>query len=281
MRYLKLLYWIFVFKFNQIFLHKHDDVFNIADLKAKRIIAYDRLKRASILSLKWFKYRKEYKIIKKKLKRLRLKYKSLKKRFDDFLKRVTLEIFFGVPGAGKTTFAVYMARKARKAGVPVYSNFPINLEGCYEIEPKRDLGRYLLEECLVIIDEAGLEHSNRDYAKFSHENRYFYKYHRHYKAKVIVFSQADDMDLTIRNVSYKMHLCKKSLLPFFIVIKPMIKYIDIDKNDHQPKAMYDWDFFIFTKRIFSPTLWRYFDTYDAKPLETKEFKEWKGNKKVL
>ena len=195
-------------------------------------------------------------------------FEHLKQRRHDraianYFRQVHLEIYFGVPGAGKTTYAACLAKQAIKLGVPVYSNVPI--KGTYKLEPKLDLGKFLVERCLVIIDEAGLEHNNREFAKFSKDNRYFYKFHRHYSAKVAVFSQADDMDLTIRNVAFRLYLIKKSFLPGFILIKPMIKKIDIDKNTHQPTAMYDWDFFIFNKRVFAPKYWKMFDTYEALP----------------
>ena len=197
---------------------------------------------------------------------------SLERRRERYFKQVHLEVYFGVPGSGKTTFAAYFAKQAIKIGVPVYSNVPI--KGTFKIDPKHDLGRYLIEECLLIIDEAGLEHSNREFKSFTSENKYFYKMHRHYKAKVIVFSQADDMDIIIRNVAFKFWLVKKSILPFCIVAKGIHKYIGIDNLSHDIKSMYDFDWFIFNKWIIAPFVWPMFDTYDAKKFPKKQFEKW-------
>lgn len=221
---------------------------------------------------KRLKLKSSYRKYNKKVKKFERLEKKRRKKIDRYFQKVHLEIFFGVPGSGKTTFAAYLSKKAIKLGIPVFSNVPI--KGTYRIDPKEDLGKYLIERCLVIIDEAGLEHNNRKFKEFNDENRYFYKFHRHYQCKVAVFSQADDMDLTIRNVAYRLHLVKKSMLPYFIKIRPMIKTIDIDETTHQPMAMYKWDWFIFTKRIFSPMVWKLFDTYEGKLLPSKKFEKW-------
>ena len=204
-----------------------------------------------------------------KIRMLRKKQKRVK---DSYFKNIHLEVFFGVPGSGKTTIAAWLANDAIKKGIKVYSNVPI--KGTYCIDPKKDLGVYLIEECLVIIDEAGLEHSNREFKSFSQHNRYFYKMHRHYRAKVAVFSQADDMDIVIRNLAFKFWLVKKSILPYFVVAKGIHKYIGIDNISHDIKSMYEFDIFLRNKWIFCPPVWKLFDTYDAKPLEKKVFEKW-------
>lgn len=198
-----------------------------------------------------------------------IKYQKIK---DRYFKKIHLEVYFGVPGSGKTTLASWLAKKAIKRGINVYSNVPIN--GTLKLNPKEDLGKYLIEECLVIIDEAGLEHSNREFRTFSKDNRYFYKMHRHYRAKVAVFSQADDMDIVIRNLAFKFWLVKKSIIPYFTVAKGIHKYIGIDNISHDIKSMYDFDFFIFNKWVFNPPLWKMFNTYDAKILPEKLFDKW-------
>jgi len=78
-----------------------------------------------------------------------------------------LNVYFGVPGSGKTTFAAHLTRwalhenalirfcrrhqnvftrfilnsKYLKRRIPVYSNVPIT--GAYQLNPQLDIGRYM------------------------------------------------------------------------------------------------------------------------------------------
>ena len=114
-----------------------------------------------------------------------------------------VSIYFGVPGSGKTTYAAYLARHDIRRGIPVWSNVPIT--GCYQLDPKTDIGTYMITGGRVIIDEAGIEYNNRDFKDFSRKSLYFYKYHRHYQLAIDVFSQGfDDMDKKIRTLAQKL-----------------------------------------------------------------------------
>ena len=137
-----------------------------------------------------------------------------------------LNVYFGVPGSGKTTFAAYLTKwalrenalirfcrryenaltkmilnsKYLKRRIDVYSNVPIT--GAYRLDAKVDIGNFMIENAKVIIDEAGIEYNNRNYKSFPQEAVYFYKYHRHYKVSVDVFSQSyEDMDVTLRRLA--------------------------------------------------------------------------------
>ena len=113
-----------------------------------------------------------------------------------------LNVYFGVPGSGKTTFAAYLTRRALhenilirfcrrhrnrltnlllnsrylKRRIDVYSNVPIT--GAYRLDAKKDIGFCMIENAKVTIDEAGIEYNNRNYKSFPPESIYFYKYHR-------------------------------------------------------------------------------------------------------
>ena len=127
-------------------------------------------------------------------------------------KPVALSLYFGIPGAGKSTFAAYLAKKDMKKGRKVWSNFGIT--GAMKCE-KSDFGKYMMTDGRLIIDEAGLEYDNRKMA-MTNDEIYFFKYHRHYQLDVDFFSQGLDVDIKIRKLARHIYLIKPSLLPFFI-----------------------------------------------------------------
>ena len=183
-----------------------------------------------------------------------------------------LSIYFGVPGSGKTTFAAWLAKKDMKHKRNVWSNVPIT--GTYKFEPKDDIGKYMVCDGRVIIDEAGLEYNNRDFKTFSSSQNYFYKYHRHYQLDVDIFSQGyDDMDKKLRILARRLYIVKKSLIPFLIKRKRISKKVGINELT---KEICDEYFLVpFSgKYIFSPVLWKMFNTYSRKILPEKEWQTW-------
>ena len=125
-------------------------------------------------------------------------------------KPVSLSLYFGIPGAGKSTYAAYLAKKDMKKGRKVWSNFGIT--GAMKCE-KADFGKFMMSDGRLIIDEAGLEYDNRKMAMTTDEI-YFFKYHRHYQLDVDFFSQGLDVDIKIRKLARHIYLIKPSLLPF-------------------------------------------------------------------
>lgn len=211
-----------------------------------------------------------------------------------------LNVYFGVPGSGKTTFAAYLAKQAQKESIViklcrrfpcrftdwilngkhwkrkmnVYSNVPIS--GTYRVDARKDIGEYLIEDGKLIIDEAGVEFNSRKYKSFPDKAIYWFKFHRHYGVSVDVFSQSqDDMDVTIRRLAQNLYVVKKSLIPFFVCIRRIRRKVGIDNNTHQIVDAYSFGVPILdTKRIFSPPLWKLFNTYDHEPLPEKEWELW-------
>lgn len=211
-----------------------------------------------------------------------------------------LNIYFGVPGSGKTTFAAYLAKQSLKTSklvtyaqkhdnrfcrwflargwgrraVPVWSNVPIT--GTYVLDAKSDLGIHHIENGKLIIDEAGIEFNNRNYKAFPPEAIYFFKYHRHYKMSIDVFSQShEDMDVTLRRLAQNCFIVKSSIIPFFVVRKRVRRKIGIDKEAHQILDQYDFGIPILdSKWIFCPPLWKLFNSYSRKELKQKEWVRW-------
>lgn len=213
---------------------------------------------------------------------------------------LVLNVYFGVPGSGKTTFAAYLAKQAQKESIVirlcrrfpcrvtnwilagshwkrcmnVYSNVPIS--GCYRVDARNDIGEYLIENGKLIIDEAGVEFNSRKYKSFPDKAIYWFKFHRHYGVSVDVFSQShEDMDITLRRLAQNFYVVKKSLFPCFVVIRRIRRKVGIDNNTHQIVDAYSFGLPVLdTKRIFCPPLWKMFNTYDHEDLPEKEWLVW-------
>lgn len=183
-----------------------------------------------------------------------------------------LSIYFGVPGSGKTTFAAWLTKRDLRRGGKVWSNVPIT--GAYKLDPKEDIGQYMICDGRVIIDEAGIEYNNRDFKKFSEDSLYFYKYHRHYELAVDVFSQGfDDMDKKIRTLAQRLYVVKKSLLPWFVYRRQIRKRVGV--NEYTKDIIDEYEFVPFSRRyIFAPLLWKSFNTISRKELIEKDWPTW-------
>lgn len=183
-----------------------------------------------------------------------------------------LSIYFGVPGSGKTTFAAWLTKRDLRRGGKVWSNVPIT--GAYVLDPKEDIGQYMICDGRVIIDEAGIEYNNRDFKKFSEDSLYFYKYHRHYELAVDVFSQGfDDMDKKIRTLAQRLYVVKKSLIPWFVYRRQIRKKVGI--NEFSKEIIDEYEFVPYSRRyIFAPLLWKSFNTISRKQLIEKDWPTW-------
>lgn len=188
----------------------------------------------------------------------------------------TFDMYIGVPGSGKTTFAAYLAKKRIKKGKKnkskgvVLSNVPI--KGTYKVV-KSDIGNYMITNCLLIMDEAGIDYNNRNFKSFSDNETYFYKFHRHYNVDIAMFSQDFDIDLKLRKLATRLYIVNKSIFPGFIHAKRISKRIGIDKMTKQLIEQYDFVLFG-GKYIYAPKLWKMFDSYSYKELPIKEFERY-------
>lgn len=211
-----------------------------------------------------------------------------------------LNVYFGVPGSGKTTFAAYLTKwalhenvlirfcrkrpnrltnlllnsRCLKRRIDVFSNVPIT--GAYQLNAKEDIGRFMIEDAKIIIDEAGIEYNNRNYKTFSQEAIYFYKYHRHYKTSVDIFSQSyEDMDVTLRRLAQNFYVVRRSLVPFCVVARRIRRKVGVDEHTKQIMDLYAMGVpIIDTRRIFAPSLWKLFNSYSRKELPRKMWPTW-------
>lgn len=183
----------------------------------------------------------------------------------------TFDIYFGVPGSGKTTFAAWLSKKRLKRSKKVYSN--VDIKGCYAVE-KSDIGKYDISDGLLILDEAGIEYNNRNYKSFSNNEVSFFKKHRHYNIDIAIFSQDfQDMDIKLRKLATRYYLVRKSMIPFCLSRKTIRKKIDIRKDTGEIIERY---YFVFLSRrlIFAPVVWKMFNTHEREELPYKEFRKY-------
>jgi len=184
-------------------------------------------------------------------------------------KGYSLSLYFGIPGAGKTTYAAYLAKNDMKHGKRVFSNVPIT--GTIKVD-KCDIGHVMICDGRLIWDEAGLDYDNRK-MDMKPVEIYFYKYHRHYQMNVDFFSQGLDVDIKIRKLAKHLYLVRPSIIPFFIERREIGRRVGIDDTTHQLIDEYYWKPFG-TKRIYCPPLWKLFNTYARKTFPDKPWTKW-------
>lgn len=171
---------------------------------------------------------------------------------------------FAPPGTGKTTLAAKLVRESfiNHSTKKVYSNVPIR--GALKLDFK-DLGKHEYRDCVFLIDEAGIELSNRNWQRNLDESQiYVLKKHRHYNIDIYVFSQHyNDVDNKLRELTTQILFLKKSRIPFFVHANAVYKTMDLVNG--QFVEYYEWDRHN-SFRFFIPPTWAYFNSYDTNSL---------------
>lgn len=139
----------------------------------------------------------------------------------------TLTMVFGKKGCGKTTYLTKLAYKHTKNGWLVFSTE--NIPYSYRIQYS-DIGKYWFpENSCILIDEVGMIWDNRDFKNFNHAVRDWFKFQRHNKCKVYLFSQTFDIDKKLRDLTDSMYLLVKRFR-IFSYGKKISKYIVLNKS---------------------------------------------------
>ena len=110
--------------------------------------------------------------------------------------RYKLIFYVGKKGSGKTLgMSCAAAKYLKKKRGHVYSNFGVGIplaENYYDFRYPAD--------SLLLIDEAGLAHNNRDFKNFPKAAREFFKFQRKNHLNIILSSQYPDIDLQVRQL---------------------------------------------------------------------------------
>lgn len=185
----------------------------------------------------------------------------------------------GFPGAGKTTVLTMIAMRllakksvlGLKPRTMVYTSFPC--PGCYKLEPKQ-IGKIDISDSTIIIDEISEFFDNRQYKSFDPDTMMYLKLSRHYKCDVVIASQsANDADKKIRSLVSTTYIIDKYFC--FTAIKPIYKFHALvngepgERFEVAPPLAWTW--------CFRPKYYKYFDSYQTKPLPKPELELWECN----
>ncbi len=175
-------------------------------------------------------------------------------------------MIFGKKGSGKTSYISKLALQYVKKGYKVYTN--CNIKGTYEYDCK-NIGLNTFEpDSIVFIDEIGLVWNNREYKSFQKCVREWFKYQRQYKIKIYAFSQAFDIDKTLRDLTDKIYLITR--IGKVSLLRPVIKKIGIAKDHdgngqlvdcYQYGSIFNWKF------IFLPRYYGLFKSFNPPKLD--------------
>ena len=90
---------------------------------------------------------------------------------------MSINIYFGVPGSGKTTLAAKIVLENLKKGIKTYSNVPIKGALLYSAS---DIGSIDISDGEMLVDEAGIQFNNRKFKTLPQSTIEWFKLSRHY-----------------------------------------------------------------------------------------------------
>lgn len=128
-----------------------------------------------------------------------------------------LYMVFGRKGSGKSTYMQKLAYQYWKKGRQVFSN--TDMMYCTKININM-LGHYVPPyNSVLLIDEVGMIWDNRNFKNFRTDVRDYFKYQRHHKNIVYLFSQTFDVDVKLRVLTDAMYLVTRPLPPISCIRK--------------------------------------------------------------
>lgn len=182
---------------------------------------------------------------------------------------MSIKIYFGVPGSGKTTLAAKIVLENLKRGVNTYTNVPIKGALLFDAS---DIGSIDISDGEMILDEAGIQFNNRKFKTLPQSTIEWFKLSRHYGIRNIhIFSQSyDDMDITLRRLADEIYVIKRSLIPLLFSKRRIKVKVGIDKDTHQIMDQYFFQFLGINTYV-GYHYWHMFDSWSAPVLPLCEW----------
>lgn len=186
-----------------------------------------------------------------------------------YLNPYKLTMVFGKKGSGKSTLMVRLAYEYLSKGWTVFCTE--RLDGCIHINYK-DIGyKQIPPNSLLLVDEVGMIWDNREYKSFKPEVRDWFKLQRHYKVKVVLFSQSFDIDKKLRDLTDDMYLVTNTLRVFSYAKRIIRRIVLVQPGPDTPARIDEelkFDFLLFWpfgSRIltFIPKWAPYFDSHNC------------------
>lgn len=193
---------------------------------------------------------------------------------------MSVSLFFGLPGCGKTTILSKLAFDAVASGSYqyVYTNVELAIVGVTYID-NEVIGKYELKNCLLLIDEATLFADSRDFKNFSKARLEYFLKHRHRHVDIILFTQQwDGIDRKIRTITDRVYYVYKGQLTgkwlsSYVRIPYGILFPDPKKTGEKlGEIVQGYSKPPFFNRLFAHRIWRlkyykYFDSWEIAELD--------------
>lgn len=188
-----------------------------------------------------------------------------------------LIFLFGKKGSGKSTYMVKLMLRDIKRGWTIYTNMEdvniphVRIFSAADLKSARPS-----EHSAVYIDEVGLIWDNRGFKDFDKGFTEFFKLQRKYKCKLVINSQAWDVDKKIRDLTDSMAL-QTNIGNVIGITRPIKRSITLTdpSADHDSRIadrlkfgkIWEWKF------TWLPRYFKYFDSFDAPPRPYVKFRE--------
>lgn len=190
---------------------------------------------------------------------------------------MAVSLYFGLPGAGKTSLLTEMAVSESykiEMGMSRYSciitNVPIKEKYIYYTEDFSWLGDEYVEGALYLIDEATLLFDSRDYKIFAKGLVKGFVLHRHTRNDIVVFVQIwNRVDKTIRDICDRVYYLHKGTIFKKLTYVNKIPYHIMFPDENSDKCgdivmgykKCPLTVRLFSKRLYRPFVYPYYDTY--------------------
>lgn len=191
-----------------------------------------------------------------------------------------LDMVIAKKGGGKTTDIQKRTFDGLAHGWTVYSTAPV--AGARHFDAKNMGISDLPENSLVLIDEAGIIWHNRDFKNFKGDIKDYFKLQRHYKHKVVLYSQSWDVDKVLRELCDNIWIMK-NFFGCYSISRRVVRSITVVSAKEMRGEGYiaddlNYDSLLFfwcgsVRFTFIPKYIPYFDSFETTPKAPMEYTE--------